>query len=188
MYTKFRALGFRMRQLSALLPSHASEEEEEEDGNTRGNASPEADVRQSYVSTRASLVLLLLDRMHAAGQGGAEGRGPSLCQSIRATLVCATRLAVLEQQLFFALFREDPLPSPTLPPADGSDASASATTASGMEYSGEVDAVLEAMCAACAAHLRPMVIREGSVDELCRVASGLAEGWSLRWPAALSIG
>ena len=176
-YQKFRALGFRMRQLSALLPNRFDAITIDEGGHFDSNSQssshqdPVVEVRQSYVSIRSQLLTSFLTLVNRAVTPTSPERTTNapggLGNQMRQIFSYLLRIAHLEQQLFFALFRQT---DPETSELSHSDVHTS------MEYSVEVESILDLLCGVGISFLRPVIIREMSVDELCRVISALAEG------------
>lgn len=118
--------------------------------------------------------------------------GASLCMGIRQAYSTLLRVTQLEQQLFDALFNVDSInpAEPQLHRSVSLDSSGSAvsepatpSSVSGVAYtssftpadSQEVLSIVETVSNATRDFLRPLIIRESSVDELCRVVSTLSE-------------
>ena len=180
LYQKFRALGFRMRQLTALLPNRYDDITIDDEGrfDTNSDSSshqdPVVEVRQSYITLRTQLLSSFLALAHRAIAPPLSEHRPSnapgaLGHQMRQLFSHLLRIAHLEQQLFFSLFKQSDLESTI---AENS----SSESAIIMEYSVEVEGILDSLCSQGISFLRPMIIREISVDELCKVISALAEG------------
>ena len=179
LYQKFRALGFRMRQLTALLPNRHDDITIDDEGrfDTSSDSSsfqdPVVEVRQSYISLRTQLLssfLGLVNKSVTPSQSERQPNAPgALGKQMRQLFSYLLRIAHLEQQLFFSLFRQSEV-SETNAETTPSDA------ITVMEYSVEVEGILDALCSQSISFLRPMIIREMSVDELCKVIATLAEG------------
>lgn len=188
LYQKFRALGFRMRQLTALLPNRYDDITIDDEGqfDTNNDSSsfqdPIVQVRQSYITLRTQLLSSFLAMVNkAVTPSSSEQRQATpnpnpnppgtLSTHMRQLFSYLLRIAHLEQQLFFSLFKPSDL-DPTTTTAEN----ASSDSVAIMEYSVEVEGILDSLCSQGVSFLRPMIIREMSVDELCKVISALAEG------------
>jgi hypothetical protein len=118
----------------------------------------------------------------------------TLCPGIRHTFSTLLRITQLEQQLFDSLFRPSNPASATVATAAGASddavgsqrsprasmsasslATASASTSDGADASSssEVFSIVESVCNAAGDLLRPLIIRESDVDELCRIVTTL---------------
>ena len=202
-YQKFRGLGFRMRELSSLLqisncpqpsskrPRPFSKEgissedfRQDDDKVVRSVSDVLREVKSSYVQVRVGLLLPLLNTSVISHQlsdtdkssGGPGGR--RLCSSIRHSFSLVLRIAQLEHQLADTLFnasedvvRHSGAPSPAQSPRGPAVAG---TTGAEEEYS-ETKRIVEAISNAANDSMRPLIIHENDVDELCRVVTTLAE-------------
>jgi len=203
-YSKFRGLGFRMRELSALLlgphvPAAVAAAAAADNavgarvppagrtsasGSGRGDQDVVAEVKQAYVQLRIELLLPFVKNTCAAAlaayghsvqspadQPSSALSGASLCAGIRHAYSTLLRVTQLEQQLFDSLFKakddEDEDPSKGQPSA--------AASASAGAQAPEVRSIVESICNATGDILRPLIIRENDVDELCRLINTLAE-------------
>ena len=228
-YQRFRGLGFRMRELGALLRDQMKEDQISA-SNLGGNVTTErpgqqamAEVTQAYVIIRTSLLVPILRENTAAalgttgngtpvaltGNSNAELTGSTkspkmapqqfhannnLCPGIRQAYAILLRVSQLELQLFESLFKA---PSVTTKSSTAATTTASesrkpngasmqnhsedvlldenSSTNSNEFLGNEVLSIVETICGATGDLLRPMVIRETDVDELCRVITTLAE-------------
>jgi hypothetical protein len=211
-YQKFRGLGFRMRELSALLlvpKQYGYSNGDEFLMSGRGNkengeddVSVMQEVKQTYVSIRNELLLTfvkeiglskLIEKKSESGKGTA---GPattsSLCPGIRHAYSVLLRVAQLEQQLFDSLFRVNPnsavvtasprssprgseAPTPKFFSSEEHDGSSTPGSYYSAGSSEEVMKIVECLCNIVGDDLRPFIIRESSVDELCRIVTTLSE-------------
>ena len=227
LYQKFRGLGFRMRELSALL------KDQHQPGNTSAGGSGTvvnpstapillrsdqdviAEVKQTYVLLRTELLLPFIKgtcttalamyghttsnnpmamKTSTSGDLDAAGNAPpsmtSLCAGIRHAYSTLLRITQLEQHLFDSLFRQTSAADD--PDNKGNDASSSSSSAVAAQLGGagggtagkgqhstmqnpEVQSIVESISNATGDMLRPLVIRESDVDELCRLINTLAE-------------
>ena len=217
LYQKFRGLGFRMRELSALLKGQHQPGTTSTGSNTSVNSSTAsillrsdqdviAEVKQTYVLLRTELLLPFIkstcttalamyghttnNPMSAgatAPTNGDLGATPpsmtSLCAGIRHAYSTLLRITQLEQHLFDSLFRQS---SPDDDPDNkGNEASVAAVASSAGSIpkgslstamqNPEVQSIVESISNATGDLLRPLVIRESDVDELCRLINTLAE-------------
>ena len=225
-YQKFRGLGFRMRELCALLrvddkvlaQMNASaggksgrESHEERGGNTSKSFSfdPEsivAEVKQVYVSLRSNLLLPFIKETALSGlqkkivserqlvsstdTGGdstpsgallSPGR-PSvqLCYGIRQAYSTLLRVAQLEQHLFNSLFTApDKRSSDDATDADSTAHSQTHSVTSHSHqmqaYQAEVLNIVETVNNIIIDFIRPLIISESNIDELCRIIVTLNE-------------
>jgi len=226
-YQKFRGLGFRMRELSALLQISASSSDENRSSNIRnrlrnigrdyvssnnngGSGSSKQiilrtaqeilhDVKQTYVSIRTSLLMpflkdtaLNIAASAASTASQPDGRPKStLCPGIRHAFSMLLRVTQLEFQLADSLFRASNNSSSSsggnvISASDSADAISSvalhsqpssslSSSSSSTENILEVQSIVEALSNATGDYLRPFIIHESDVDELCRVVTTLAE-------------
>lgn len=118
----------------------------------------------------------------------------NLCQNIRQAYSTLLRVTQLEQQLFISLFSYNPLPqspqstesTPTSPSHNNNNnnfpsfidqnntATSLAATAATLESS-EVLNIVESVCNSTNDCLRPQIIHESDIDELCKVINILVE-------------
>lgn len=221
LYQKFRGLGFRMRELSALLKGQHQSGTTNNDSNTSVNSSTAsillrsdqdviAEVKQTYVLLRTELLLPFIKSTcttalamygHTTNNPMATGATAptnvdvsgaippssmtSLCAGIRHAYSTLLRITQLEQHLFDSLFRQS---SPEDDPDNkGNEISAAAAASStgnipkgslstsSSTQNPEVHSIVESISNATGDLLRPLVIRESDVDELCRLINTLAE-------------
>eukprot|EP00605_Chrysophyceae_sp_TOSAG23-4_P001842 GSChrysophyteH1.ASY1.ANO1.2034.1 assembled CDS len=188
-YRKFRGLGFRMKELQRLMDTSAM--------NADGTAASDStEVRQAYISSRQSLLLPFVKELTIAravktdSKRVAEALQTDLSEldsSLRTKMTLTgkateiflgaaihhaysllLRVCQLEHQLFEVLFvdSENTEGAPSDPPADDGAQNQS---------SKEVNVIVTSLCTLVCDGLRPLIIHENSVDELCRVASTLAD-------------
>ena len=201
-YSKFRGLGFRMRELSALLlvPQQvtAADDVGLVSGRGGGDASASgggrwdqdvvAEVKQAYVLLRTELLLpfvkgtcaaALAAYGHSVGQAPADqspsSAGTSLCAGIRHAYSTLLRVTQLEQQLFDSLFKAKDDEEEDAGDAAKTNGRPSAAAVSTGPQAPEVRSIVESICNATGDILRPLIIRESDVDELCRLINTLAE-------------
>ena len=142
------------------------------------------EIKQSYISLRTQLLLpFVLESCTftirgtispAAASSSLQLPLAALCPTIRQAYSTLLRVAQMEVQLFDSLFKApdaDLEPSPTQNPGQGQ--SPRAVKAS--QGSGEVVSIIESICNATGDFLRPLIIHENNVDELCRVINTLSE-------------
>lgn len=212
LYQKFRGLGFRMRELSALLKGQQQQQPQPGNTSTGSNASASlllrsdqdviAEVKQTYVLLRTELLLPFIKGTcttalamygHTASHTTTSTNGEldasppsmtSLCAGIRHAYSTLLRIAQLEQHLFDSLFRQV---SPEDDSPDNNKDNKDNETAAGVTQKGpapargssmqnpEVQSIVESISNATGDLLRPLVIRESDVDELCRLINTLAE-------------
>ena len=200
-YKKFRGLGFRVRELTALL-SLSNGNSDNNSTAAKNTSSADlgvqdvlAEVKRSYIMLRTKLMLPFLKDLSIpevakaatpaeskdANAGGQRtmliinGKDEKilLCSGIRHAYSMLLRVTQLEQQLFESLFMSDPGPE-----ENGSAKSKSSENSKkngDYNFSPEVLSIIESLCNTISDGLRPLIIRESDVDELCRVTNTLAE-------------
>lgn len=202
LYQKFRGLGFRMQELGLLLRPAEKDKEEGSDkfrdhsgavagerrrsvsyggGAVRGHDPENAitDVKQSYASLRTQLLIPFIKEislsaaLESSANSGRESPAPTAVKSrvalspgIRHAYSTLLRITQLEQQLFDTLFG-----GLSTSVENGPEMSLSTDSSK----NSEILAVIESVCNVVGDHLRPLIIKESSVDELCRVITTLAE-------------
>jgi len=148
------------------------------------------DIKQYYIELRLELLKPVLHDMlysSSVGDRGSSGAdaaaglsGPmsssSLCFDVRYIFTTLLRISTLELQLFRVLFNSSnagsapgsPRSVPSTPSAGGAVAViGSRAAASGKEA--EVCQIIELLCRYIEENIRPRIIREYSVDELCHI-------------------
>ena len=194
-YQKFRGLGFRMRELSTLLyVGHEKESKRGNADNDRNGSSIHAandilrDVKQTYILIRCELLMPFmkdstLSIISLPQSSSSLSSSSSLCPGIRHAYSTLLRITQLEFQLADTLFysqddsKSNPKNKETGSTVEGvtqktvkdrkSDSNASDQT--------EVFSIVTSICNATCDYLRPLIIHESDVDELCRVVTTLAE-------------
>lgn len=171
-YQKFRGLGFRMRELNAsliLVDSQESDFELTTNKTQNSHGTHELDlvdeVKQFYVLLRSELLLpFVKDLGNKYLLALKDSSTPILCLNIRHLFSLLLRISQLELQLFDSLFKYSDLESKP-----------SRETESVEPQFLEVLLILESVCNVVGDLLRPLIIRESEVDELCRMVTTLAE-------------
>jgi hypothetical protein len=178
-YQKFRGLGFRMRELSTLLyvghekDGKRSNVDIDSNGNNIHSANDILrDVKQTYILIRSELLMpFMKDSTLSVISLPPSSSSSTLCPGIRHAYSTLLRITQLEFQLADSLFnaQDDPKnkdsaqrPIKDHKGSDGNDQT-------------EVYNIVTAICNATGDYLRPLIIRESDVDELCRVVTTLAE-------------
>jgi hypothetical protein len=183
-YQKFRGLSFRMKELFALLRDQIKEDmtvssDDEQPGQQALN-----DVMQAYILLRNKVlspvikdcmsVALTGGQMRSASQGAGERQEATsvvnLCSGIRQAYSILIRVSQLENQLYESLFKA-PQSAVAETPSDPNASAILDHIASGVE----VLNIVETLSSLTSDTIRPLVIHEASVDELCRVINTLAE-------------
>ena len=207
-YQKFRGLGFRMRELSALLyiSSSSSTKRNKSRSISHDNVSSDdvnesdilhtasdilKDVKNSYVEIRIQLLMpyirQIVSHIDSSSDKTSTSNNDSLSPGIRQAYALLLRISQLEFQLAETLFnavdnnvkyRQGQL----LPTDVYSNSSSNLITplanmqckTSKSDYS-EIKLVVQNVSNAINDKLRPLIIREVDIDELCRVITTLAE-------------
>lgn len=209
-YQKFRGLGFRMRELSALLyissnnssahkrnkmrnisHDNVSSEDSNEGAVLRTASDILKDVKNSYVEIRIQLLMPYIRQIvsHIDGSSAMTSNAvnDSLSPGIRQAYSLLLRISQLEFQLAETLFnavdnnvkyRQGQL----LPTDVYSNTSSNLITPlANMQFSSsksdynEIKLIIQNVSNAINDRLRPLIIREVEIDELCRVITTLAE-------------
>ena len=216
-YRKFRGLGFRMKELQALLgAAFYGQSADENNGGASITTTTDAveDVRQMYVTSRQNLLLPFVKELSiATAVKATKGKDKNdnsesatetanvtitdneveaslrtkmllpgkqheiyLCASIHHAYSMLLRVAQLEHQLFQTLFVDDDSNTPATTADDAQGSTPSKTGDNERDTAAkEVVTIVAALCNVICDGLRPLIIHESSVDELCRVAGTLAE-------------
>ena len=147
------------------------------------------EIKQNYITLRTQLLLpFVLESCTATHNGpiqnpvsgAVSGTKPggtitsSLCPTIRQAYSTLFRVAQMEVQLFDSLFRA-PDNDNEFNLSQSSSSSSNTTKSSNIQSSGEVVSIIEGICNATGDYLRPKIIHENNVDELCRVINTLSE-------------
>jgi hypothetical protein len=190
-YSKFRGLGFRMRELNSLLRLEDCAYRSSDARN-----SVVADIRQHYVLHRNNLLSTFLKESVFVGiknqvfVGGklstefAKLSMPSqfpprqslkLCQGIRQIFSLVLRITQLEQHLFNSLFKAGDLSSDVAVVLNSIHITSVEETKFNQQYDREVLQIMECVGLTIEEFLRPLIIAESNVDELCRIIITLNE-------------
>lgn len=176
-YQKFRGLSFRMKELYTLLRDQIREDQSVGSDSDQPGQQALTEIMNMYVVLRNSVLLPILRdcmvAMLASSQGASmdkpeskssSSNGQNLCSGIRQAYSVLLRLSQLEHQLYDSLFKS------TTAAADEE------TNERDQPSSGsEVLSIVDTLCGATSDVLRPIIIHEPNVDELCRVINTLAE-------------
>ena len=136
------------------------------------------DVMQVYILLRNQVLSpVVKDTTSIALNGGVISRGSersadslNLCSGIRQAYSVLIRVSQLENQLYEALFK--PLPSAS---SEGTSDPNASLIVEHISSGVEVLSIVETLSGVTSDIIRPLIIHEGSVDELCRVINTLAE-------------
>lgn len=226
MYQKFRGLGFRMKELSALLlisnttTAYCNNSSSSSNG-ARSNVTMDSissddksdrpvvraavdilqDVKNSYIQIRANLLIPFL-KQHTLISNSQSNNKVMLCTAVRHAYTTLLRITQLEYQLAETLFHSSQesfryrqgqisssssSSSTSIVSSIASNGATSPTTTMTVNNSNdskqqqstndnlEVKSIIEIVSNLINDHLRPLIIHEGDVDELCRVITTLSE-------------
>lgn len=221
-YQKFRGLGFRMRELCALLridekllvqvggKAGRGDSQDERAASKALTFDPEsivAEVKQFYVVVRNNLLLPFIketalsslqkkiasERLLASASTDATDSaahpesGPlspgrpsvQLCYGIRQAYSTLLRVAQLEQHLFNSLFAAPEKRADDATDTDNASATHSHSSAGHAHqtqaYQAEVLSIVETVNNIIIDFIRPLIISESNIDELCRIIVTLNE-------------
>ena len=184
-YQKFRGLGFRMRELSVLLYVGHEKDTKKGSGDIDNNSNNIhtatdilRDVKQTYILIRSELLMpFMKDSTLSVISLPSSSSSSTLCTGIRHAYSTLLRITQLEFQLADSLFNAQDDPK-----SKDSTTTSVVTQKQSKDHKGgdgneqtEVYNIVTAICNATGDYLRPLIIRESDVDELCRVVTTLAE-------------
>ena len=148
------------------------------------------EIKQNYITLRTKLLLpyvlescttTLSNPTHNPVSGAVSGstlggqiNSSPLCPTIRQAYSTLFRVAQMEVQLFDSLFRA-PDNDNEVNLSQSSASSSNTSKSSNIQSSVEVVSIIEGICNATGDYLRPLIIHENNVDELCRVINTLSE-------------
>lgn len=176
-------------------PSNSNDSDDDEAGEA-SNDSPLAEVKQIYVHIRNSLLLSFIQTAFA-NSSSSSIPSPSVTSTAivivtenkmtteplhhqtRSLLNAVLHLSELEHLLFHTLFHSSSsVPSDPKEKEEAEEENAVMSAKEGIhfKYSTEVENIIENLCSVAMSTLRPLIIKETSMDELSKLILLLTDG------------